>query len=179
MPFATANRKAAEVPVDVSCDVEGARRYVRVMRGEALRLLGLVGLKNSELSVLLTGDRRIKELNRDFRHKNRATDVLSFAQIEAIDGDMRANPLDPLEAGVIGDVVISLETAARQADKMGQDVERRLRTLLVHGVLHLLGYDHERSADDAKLMFGYQAELEARLEAGGRGARRATRSEAR
>ncbi len=62
---------------------------------------------------------------------------------------------------------------------MGQMVERRLRVLLVHGVLHLLGYDHERSATDAKLMFGYQAELEARLEAGRRGARPAARGKVR
>lgn len=179
MPFATANPKAAEVPVEVSCDVESARPYVRVMRNESLRLLRLVGLKHSELSVLLTGDRRIKELNRDFRHKNRPTDVLSFSQIEAVDGEVSSEPAQPPEVNVIGDVVISLETAARQAHKMGQMVERRLRVLLVHGVLHLLGYDHERSATDAKLMFGYQAELEARLEAGRRGARPAARGKVR
>ena len=80
--------QTAEVPVEVSCDVESARPYVRVMRDESLRLLSLVGLKHSELSLLLTGDRRIKELNRDFRHKNRPTDVLSFSQIEAADGEV-------------------------------------------------------------------------------------------
>jgi len=152
------------VPVDVSCDVKDAGRYGRALRSEALKLLELLGRMDSELSVLLTGDRRIKELNRNFRHKNRPTDVLSFAQIEALDGQLRENPLEP-EVNVIGDVVISIETAACQARESGHSVERRLRTLLVHGVLHLLGYDHERSAADAKLMFGRQAELEAMLAA--------------
>jgi rRNA maturation RNase YbeY len=76
---------------------------------------------------------------------------------------VRKNPPQPPEVSVIGDVVISIETAARQAGESGQSIERRLRALLVHGVLHLLGYDHERSAAGAKLMFGRQAELEAML----------------
>jgi len=151
------------VPVDVSCDVKDASHYVRALRSEALKLLKLLGRKDSELSVLLTGDRRIKELNRDFRHKNRPTDVLSFAQIEALDGEVPENPPRPPEVSVMGDVVISIETAARQASEIGQSVEGRLRALLVHGMLHLLGYDHERSAADAKLMFGRQAEIEAML----------------
>ncbi len=163
------------MPVDVSCDVKDASRYTRALRSEALKLLKLLGRKDSELSVLLTGDRRIKELNREFRHKNRPTDVLSFAQIEALDGEVRENPLQPPEVSVIGDVVISIETAARQAGEIGQSVDRRLRALLVHGVLHLLGYDHERSAADAKLMFGRQAELEAMLAADALGGRRAGR----
>jgi rRNA maturation RNase YbeY len=167
------------VPVDVSCDVKDASRYARALRSEAVKLLKLLGRKDSELSVLLTGDRRIKELNRVFRHKNRPTDVLSFAQIEALDGEVREKPLQPPEVSVIGDVVISIETAARQADEIGQSVEWRLRALLVHGLLHLLGYDHERSAADAKLMFGYQAELEAMLAAANPEARRAGRGKVR
>ena len=167
------------MPVDVSCDVNGARRYVRALRTEARKLLTILGRKDSELSVLLTGDRRIKDLNRDFRHKNRPTDVLSFAQIEALDGVVQANSVQPGELSPIGDVVISVETAARQAGEIGQTVERRLRALLVHGVLHLLGYDHERSAADARKMFAYQAELEAMLETARRTARSKVRSAAR
>jgi rRNA maturation RNase YbeY len=163
------------VPVDVSCDVKDASHHALALRSAALRLLKLLGRKDNELSLLLTGDRRIKELNRDFRHKNRPTDVLSFPQIEALDGKVRANPLQPPEVEVIGDVVISIETAARQADEIGQSIEVRLRALLVHGLLHLLGYDHERSAADAKLMFGHQAELEKALAAGVRGKRRSGR----
>jgi probable rRNA maturation factor len=160
------------VPIDVSCDVKDAWHHMRALRSDALKLLKLLGRKDSELSVVLTGDRRIKELNRDFRHKNHATDVLSFAQLEALDGEVRRNPPQPPEVSVIGDVVISIETAARQAGESGQSVERRLRALLVHGVLHLLGYDHERSARGAKLMFGRQAELEAMLAGATREARR-------
>ena len=103
------------MPVDVSCDVKDADRYVRVLRSDALKLLKLLGRKNSELSILLTGDRRIKELNRDFRHKNRPTDVLSFSQTEAFDGGILEKSVQATEVGVIGDVVISIETAVRQA----------------------------------------------------------------
>lgn len=155
-----------------------ARRHLRVLRAEARKLLKVLDCDSSELSVLLTGDRRIHQLNRDFRRKNRPTDVLSFAQIDALDGVLRADTLRPGPFNVLGDVVISVETAARQAAEIGQSIERRIRALMVHGVLHLLGYDHERSAADAKKMFACQAELEEMLESGPRRAGRHPRRSA-
>ncbi len=125
----------------------------------------LVGREDCELSILLTGDQRMRQLNAYYRFRSQPTDVLSFGQhaegeagITLGEGEYR-----PPDAILLGDVVISLETATRQAREMRQSVSQRLRTLLVHGVLHLLGYDHERSAD-AKVMFDYVGRLEAALE---------------
>jgi probable rRNA maturation factor len=84
------------------------------------------------VSVLLTGDEQIRTLNRDFRHKDKATDVLSFPAAEA--GG---------RARLVGDLAISVETAAREAEGRGHSLTLELETLLLHGVLHLAGYDHE------------------------------------
>jgi rRNA maturation RNase YbeY len=154
------------VPVEVSCDVKGAGRYTRALREDAAALMRLLGREDCELSVLLTGDLHIKQLNANYRYLIRPTDVLSFAPDSDAEASIVLGPGEyrPPDAILLGDVVISLETAARQAREMGQSVGRRLRTLLVHGVLHLLGYDHERSKPDAKLMFDYQYQLEDALD---------------
>lgn len=83
-----------------------------------------------EVSVLLTGDKTIQDLNRRFRKKNKPTDVLSF-------------PSADFAAGMAGDLAISLETAARQAAAFGHGLGEEVKILLLHGVLHLAGYDHE------------------------------------
>jgi probable rRNA maturation factor len=155
------------VPVELSCDLKDVSRYTRILREEAAALIRLLGREDCELSILLTSDRRMKQLNRYYRYLDRATDVLSFAQIEDGQTDAFAaapGEYRPPDAKPLGDVVISLETALRQAREMRETVGRRLRTLLVHGVLHLLGYDHVRSKAAARLMFDYQERLEAMLE---------------
>jgi probable rRNA maturation factor len=93
---------------------------------EAVRLKG-------DVSVLLTTDAEIRRLNRTFRHKNKATDVLSFPAPAAV-------PAQPHSAG---DLAISVETAQRQAADCGHALFVELQVLLLHGVLHLAGYDHE------------------------------------
>jgi probable rRNA maturation factor len=152
------------VPVEVSCEVKGAARYVRTVRIDAQTLMHLLGAQRVELSLLLTGDRRIAQLNREYRHKRGPTDVLSFGQIDpARPQPAKAAKRAPLEINnLLGDVVISIDTAARQAGELDQSVRRRLRTLLVHGVLHLMGFDHERP-DDARLMFAVAHSFEIRL----------------
>jgi rRNA maturation RNase YbeY len=156
------------VPVELSCDLKRASRYTSLLRHDAATLMRLVDREYCELSILLTGDHRMRRLNSYYKFRNRPTDVLSFSQKET-EGSEAAIVLGPDEyrpadAILIGDVVISLETAARQAREMRQSVSRRLRTLLIHGVLHLLGYDHERKAE-AEVMFEYQDRLEAELDA--------------
>ncbi len=89
------------------------------------------------VSVLLTGDARIRELNRQFRGKDKATDVLSFPA-----GDANGNSRSRLA----GDLAVSLETAMRQAAEMGHTLEAELKILLLHGLLHLAGMDHEVDA---------------------------------
>ena len=93
---------------------------------------------------MLVNDAEIHRLNRDYRGKDRPTDVLAFA--------MREGPRTAGDEALLGDVVISLQTAARQARDQCVSVADEVRTLLIHGVLHLLGYDHERSPADARRM---------------------------
>jgi probable rRNA maturation factor len=97
-----------------------------------------------EIAVLLSDDRTLRRLNREFRGKDRATDVLSFPT----EGKMAR--------GHAGDLAISLETAARQAREQGHSLRDEVRVLLLHGVLHLAGMDHEADR-------GEMAEREARL----------------
>jgi probable rRNA maturation factor len=91
-----------------------------------------------EISLTLTEDRRVQELNRDYRGQDRPTDVLSFSLWE---GQVPPPP-PPGQPRLLGDVVISLETARRQASEQGHDLRREVAWLISHGVLHLLGYDH-------------------------------------
>ncbi|HKY06188.1 MAG TPA: rRNA maturation RNase YbeY [Blastocatellia bacterium] len=120
-------------------DVVDRQRLVRVNRREVLDLaaaaLAALDRPAAELAVAFVRDSRIRQMNRSFRGKDRATDVLSFPS----DTD-RA----PDEAGHIylGDVVISTDTALRQAEEAGHSFEREVSELLIHGILHLCGYDH-------------------------------------
>jgi probable rRNA maturation factor len=99
------------------------------------------------VTVLLAGDARLKELNRTYRRKNKPTDVLSF-------------PAGENGEGVAGDLAISVETAARQAEEHGHALEDELRILTLHGVLHLAGYDHEADRGEMRaLESGLRAKL--------------------
>lgn len=100
-----------------------------------------------EVSLVLVDDEYIHELNRDYRGIDRPTDVLSFALDEGEEPDV----IDGPEESLIGDIIISLETAARQATEYNHSLERELAFLTVHGMLHLLGYDHEDVNDRQKM----------------------------
>ena len=109
---------------------------------QAQAILSSVGESTAELGILLVGDQRMKSLNHRYRAKDRTTDVLAFAMREA----PHASP------GLLGDVVIAVPTAVRQAKKGGRSLDEELTVLLVHGILHLCGYDHERSEQEARRM---------------------------
>ena len=115
----------------------------------------LIALKHSrsELSIALIGDHEMRRLNSKYRKKNRTTDVLSFA----VEGYPKA------ATGMLGDVVISVEQARRQAKEHGTTLKSEMATLLIHGLLHLLGFDHQRSTRQAKVMFAMERKLYARL----------------
>lgn len=104
-------------------------------------MLEALGLKGVELSVLLTDDARIRELNREHRHKDRPTDVLAFA----LDGPT-LDSAEPDAGALLGDIVISLDTAARQARGRKRELFAEVRFLLAHGLLHLCGHDHATRA---------------------------------
>jgi len=135
-------RSAPRLVVTV-CDAAGAP--VRVP-GLAAWLVGIAPrAARGTVTLAVTSDRRIRGLNRTWRGQDKATDVLSFPA-----GD------DPGPAPHLGDIVISRETAARQARHEGHSLATELRVLALHGLLHLLGYDHERDS-------GRMARIERRL----------------
>lgn len=151
--------------VEFRCAAARGHIHARGLRADAERLMRAVALADCELSLTLTGDRAIRAINRKHRGIDAATDVLSFSQI----GQAGAPPPDPRavrnRAGLaLGDVVISIDTALRQARAYRVTPRVRLRTLLIHGFLHLLGYDHERSAAGARRMFARERALAARME---------------
>ena len=147
--------------VQVTCELAEGRGLAGALGADARRLLREYRLRAAELSLVLTGDLAIRALNQRFRQHDRATDVLSFPQFE--DPLAMARIDDGATPLLLGDIVISLETAARQARRMGMAPARRLRMLLVHGFLHLLGFDHERAPREARLMFARERELLALL----------------
>lgn len=107
---------------------------------------------DTEVSLLLVDDTEIKNLNRDYRGKDCATDVLSFPLEEAVEGEFEPAVVGGPAVRMLGDIVISVETAEAQAKAYGHSFEREMTFLLVHGMLHLLGYDHERDAAAEKIM---------------------------
>ncbi len=127
------------------------REVARQLR-RAMRAAGAGG----EVALSFSDDRELRALNRAYADQDHATDVLSFTQ---------AGPL-------LGDVVISVETARRQADAGGRELRGELVHLAVHGLAHLLGFDHATKADE-RVMFGYETKL--RLQAHGRAAVRPVR----
>ncbi len=114
-----------------------------------------------EVSVMLVDNEEIHTLNKLHRGIDRATDVLSFPLLEYDeDGNVMEEFLDVNEKGevLLGDIVISLERAAEQAEEYGHSMEREVGFLTVHSMLHLLGYDH-MTPEEEEVMFGYQNEI--------------------
>jgi probable rRNA maturation factor len=99
-----------------------------------------------EISLVITGQERIQELNRDYRGQDRPTDVLSFALSEEKAGEEDEPFIGPPDGVVhLGEVIISYPQAVMQAAESGHSVKREMAVLIVHGVLHILGYDHEKA----------------------------------
>jgi probable rRNA maturation factor len=124
---------------------------VPTVRRWAERMLACLDLADAELSVALTDDEEIHELNRVFRRRDKPTDVLAFAMRE---GAASAMPIGDAATSVpemLGDVVVSVDTARRQAARRGHPLETEVRELLAHGLLHLVGYDHQTPAEARKM----------------------------
>jgi probable rRNA maturation factor len=111
----------------------------------------------AELSVTFVNNEKIKEINRDYRNKNQATDVISFAMEEMGEGEMEIIYEEDAPR-MLGDIIISVPKAIEQAEEYGHSLKRELGFLALHGLLHLLGYDHESEAEE-KEMFDKQKEI--------------------
>src|SRR5215510_935972 len=129
--------------------------HTATVRKQVLQIMAYVGCPEQELSVVFGHDRLLQELNRTYRHKDRPTNVLAFPQAPTYVGE----PTSPM----LGDVIVSLPTAAREAHDLNQSLEERVVYLLLHGVLHLLGYEHEGSAAQRRRMEALEQEVLAHL----------------
>ena len=120
------------------------------------RIMTYLGCSDRELSVVFGSDGLLQELNRTYRHKDRTTNVLAFPQHPTYEGE-------PATA-MLGDVIVSLPTAAREAYELKQSLEERVVYLILHGILHLLGYDHERSVAQRRHMVALERRVLAYLD---------------
>ena len=111
---------------------------------------------DGEISILIVDDPQIEELNQQYLNREGPTNVIAFA--------MREGEFADLSPHLLGDVVISMDTAAKEAQIAATSMERRFNELLVHGVLHLMGFDHETSEEDAQVMEGKSREILALLD---------------
>ncbi|HEY1235728.1 MAG TPA: rRNA maturation RNase YbeY [Candidatus Binatia bacterium] len=130
------------MPVDIVQRGAGKRMPSRKIKKIALTILELLAQKNAELSLALIGNAEMRRLNARYRKKDYPTDVLSFP----------AGGITPKDAPLLGDVIISVDKAIEQATGRGHSSEQEVITLLIHGIVHLLGYDHERSMKEARAM---------------------------
>ncbi len=144
------------VTVDIVRRGPARRVPIRGFKAKARRILRLLDQDDCELSVALVGDGEIRDLNGRYRSRDEPTDVLSFPVDERLPSGPR----------LIGDVIISVEKAARQARQRRRSLEDELEVLLIHGILHNLGYDHERSPDDEREMRALERRLRRELKAG-------------
>ena len=111
----------------------------QLLETQCRNILFFLECENKELSVLLTNDEKIQKLNKKYRGQNQATDVLSFPQNESEENEPSAH--------LMGDVVISMMTAKRQSVEHGLSFDEEIILLLIHGILHLLGFGHEHSEE--------------------------------
>jgi probable rRNA maturation factor len=117
--------------------------------------------KAYEVSVLIVDDDEIRAINKEHRDIDKATDVLSFPMVEFVNGELISDEGDydmDLEELMLGDIIISAETAKRQAEEYGHSFEREIAFLTAHSSFHLLGYDHMEEEDE-KIMIGKQESI--------------------
>lgn len=116
-----------------------------------------------EINLLITDDDSIRQINLQFRNIDHSTDVLSFPMVDSMRGTMQLEKGDfNMDEGLllIGDIVISAETAQRQAEQYGHTLEREIAFLTSHGVFHLLGYDHMVQSEEAVMLVKQETVLE-------------------
>ena len=130
------------MPVEIIRRDDGKKFPNRKLKKIAQKVLEIVEQGQSELCLVLVGNAEIQKLNAQFRKKDYPTDVLSFPA-----GDQL-----PEGVPILGDVVISVEKAKAQSKERRRTFNEEMVTLLIHGIVHLLGYDHERSPKDARIM---------------------------
>lgn len=132
-------------------EVKNSGVDTRRLKTIARKLLREVDEPDSSLSISLVDDAAIQVLNREHRGKDKPTDVLSFPMYEAGESPFRQAQHDTEPERLLGDVVISIDTARRQAADYDAPLQNEIYRLLIHGILHVLGHDHEEPAERAAM----------------------------
>jgi probable rRNA maturation factor len=114
------------------------------IRKKAQVILNALDSPESELSIVIVGDSEIASLNSEYLHHEGPTNVIAFP--------MQEGEFSGVNPGLLGDVVISIDTAEKESKVAGMDIEKRIDELLVHGILHLFGYDHVSDEGEAQIM---------------------------
>jgi probable rRNA maturation factor len=116
---------------------------LKKVRLKAQAILNALGSPDGELSIVIADDAQIKELNRDYLNRDRPTNVIAFP--------MQEGPFSGISPHMLGDVVISVETALSESKSADMAFDCRFDQLLIHGILHLFGYDHEKDEEAAQM----------------------------
>jgi probable rRNA maturation factor len=136
--------------------IKNQQRYRRLNKARIIRavrkILSLLNQPMAELSILFVGDKKMRQLNTTFRGVSKTTDVLSFPQTTS-------HFSLPTSQFLLGDIVINIPRAASQARESGTGFYKEVYRLLIHGILHLLGYEHEKSRHRARVMKKKEEEL--------------------
>ena len=127
----------------IRCQNVRKRIDPRTIRRRTEKLLKHLNLPDASVSIFLCDDTLIRELNRTYRNKNKPTDVLSFSMNE---GERMVG-----DSSLLGDIIVSVDTAARQAPVLGHTLIEETTSLVIHGLLHLLGYDHINARDSKEM----------------------------
>ena len=145
--------KTPKAPIQIAIQNRQRALAIRtaIVKRCVQQIMIYLGCADKELSVVFANDRLIRELNRVYRNQDRPTNVLAFPQF--------STPHSGPAVALLGDVVVSLPTAAREARDLHQSLEERVTYLLLHGILHLLGYDHDRSTAERCRMEALEEEV--------------------
>ncbi len=137
-----------KISLKINPKIKLPKEFKSFLKKNILLMLKALKLRNQMLDIYITIDEEIHALNKEYRNKDKPTDVLSFTIDEYID-DMH----------YLGEIIISYETAQRQAFEQNVSLEQELTRLIAHGIIHILGYDHELSKEEEKIFFERQEEL--------------------
>jgi probable rRNA maturation factor len=138
------------VKIDSLPDIQISEKLMNIVKIAVEKTLIMENCEDCEVSVFITDDQEIHKLNKLYRDSDRPTDVLAFAMREGMDNNLNRD--------ILGDVVISLTTAERQANIYNHSLEEEISLLASHGVLHLLGYEHEKE-DETLIMQNKQERI--------------------
>jgi probable rRNA maturation factor len=156
LPPKVQKEKLAPMEIQVNDQQNEIATELEKIRTKARKILNALACYDSELSIVLVDDDQMSSLNKKYRNRRGSTNVLAFAMREGEFGDISPQ--------LLGDVIISLPTAQREAEEAGISLDNMIFRLLIHGILHLVGFEHDRGEDAAREMEERSSELLAILD---------------